>query len=1097
MNDDDIQVVLTLEDQEFTLGIKNAKRLINEFRGSVHSAASSNKKLDTSFEHLVSRTRDFTVILAGAQAALRTIWDTTVGWQMQIMRAAGDIEKFQVMMKGMSQETSNASRELEALSNTKFITTFAQNAPFKMDALIDTFVKLKTVGIDPTNGSMKSLTDSVAAFGGNSDILHRASIAIQQMVGKGVISMEELRQQLGEAVPRAMEIMARSMDLSMGELVGKIQTGTVESRSAISKMLSEMTLVFGGAGDRMMTTWDGVLQSLEVKWKLFLKEVAGDGDDASSYFSTIKEMGRDLSDWLSSPEGLQFAKDMSAALADMAIKAQELFTWVYQNRDAIIQLGKAMLTYFVASRITMGIANIIGALRNMSVSTGMVATGMRDFSSQIGKVRAANSAMQASLATSNSAMMNLSTRATTLVGNVGRIGLAFAGLAGPIGIAVSIIGTAAMAFINMRRESNELAASIIRTRGVAATDKTLDELAEQREELDRQLANQQKTLQNIEGGSGQNLLARLLGSDNESSSEIVKGQLEKTQNEIQKNLEATRLSTEAMTQRQVDLAVSATQRIVSDGMSPLQAAFDKRSVELSKQLNDAKGDAKVVKQIHDDRLSAAENLRDGQVEILDQQIVAERGRLAKLQELNGAITDEEQASSNAVVNYLNDRKTQVAQAFENFRQTYNAANQFVVKPTKPTKLSKADDPAYIAKQQSDAAINSAERLFKSLDVQAAKAQGQLAETNPILEQTNEKLRQLWSQVRVEDMPAFEAFSESAREAAENLYQLQQQKKATDESDRAYMKMLGDTAGALDDTEEGRLLRAKVQTLEIAEQVKEYDKLIARMREFNVAPEEIQKLEAAKAAYQSSAMDKVSRDAESSWQSMLRSMREFKTDWAGMWQDSSNMAIDEMVRFAKSGKLSMTGLIDHVLEQLLRIQLQKSMVTPLSNLLDAGVNAAVGYYTGGMGGAQSYTGSFGANLGTGSQTQSYGGNFGSYLKTTASAMGNIMTEWGPAKLNKYAKGGIAKSPQISVFGEGATPEAYVPLPDGRSIPVTMSGGGQGTPNVQFNLINQSGQEVSAEQQGGGRFDGETFVLDVVLKAVNRPGDFRDGMKGAMR
>jgi len=55
----------------------------------------------------------------------------------------------------------------------------------------------------------------------------------------------------------------------------------------------------------------------------------------------------------------------------------------------------------------------------------------------------------------------------------------------------------------------------------------------------------------------------------------------------------------------------------------------------------------------------------------------------------------------------------------------------------------------------------------------------------------------------------------------------------------------------------------------------------------------------------------------------------------------------------------------------------------------------------------------------------------------SANGNVMTQYGPMKLNTYASGGIASSPQISVFGEGRTPEAYVPLPDGRSIPVTMT------------------------------------------------------------
>ena len=37
---------------------------------------------------------------------------------------------------------------------------------------------------------------------------------------------------------------------------------------------------------------------------------------------------------------------------------------------------------------------------------------------------------------------------------------------------------------------------------------------------------------------------------------------------------------------------------------------------------------------------------------------------------------------------------------------------------------------------------------------------------------------------------------------------------------------------------------------------------------------------------------------------------------------------------------------------------------------------------------------------------------------------------------YSAGGVANSPQLAMYGEGRMPEAYVPLPDGRSIPVTV-------------------------------------------------------------
>jgi len=48
-----------------------------------------------------------------------------------------------------------------------------------------------------------------------------------------------------------------------------------------------------------------------------------------------------------------------------------------------------------------------------------------------------------------------------------------------------------------------------------------------------------------------------------------------------------------------------------------------------------------------------------------------------------------------------------------------------------------------------------------------------------------------------------------------------------------------------------------------------------------------------------------------------------------------------------------------------------------------------------------------------------------------AAGGVMTAGGPAR------GGIALEPSVAIFGEGSLPEAYVPLPDGRTIPVTLS------------------------------------------------------------
>ncbi|QSA98732.1 tape measure protein [Methylococcus sp. EFPC2] len=90
---------------------------------------------------------------------------------------------------------------------------------------------------------------------------------------------------------------------------------------------------------------------------------------------------------------------------------------------------------------------------------------------------------------------------------------------------------------------------------------------------------------------------------------------------------------------------------------------------------------------------------------------------------------------------------------------------------------------------------------------------------------------------------------------------------------------------------------------------------------------------------------------------------------------------------------------------------------------------------------------------------------SLLSSFFFADGGIMTSRGPLPLHAYASGGIANSAQLAVFGEGRQPEAFVPLPDGRSIPVTVSGTGSesAVPNITqiFNI--QGGGDAGLERR----------------------------------
>jgi len=53
---------------------------------------------------------------------------------------------------------------------------------------------------------------------------------------------------------------------------------------------------------------------------------------------------------------------------------------------------------------------------------------------------------------------------------------------------------------------------------------------------------------------------------------------------------------------------------------------------------------------------------------------------------------------------------------------------------------------------------------------------------------------------------------------------------------------------------------------------------------------------------------------------------------------------------------------------------------------------------------------------------------------------------------YLKGGpIVDGPHVALIGEGKMNEAVVPLPDGKSIPVSMSGGGGTSISINIDAI----------------------------------------------
>ena len=382
-----LQVVLDLDTGRYTGRMNKAAGVTQRFGGAVDKSNGSVRQLSSSFNNLNNRMstplqklRDYVLILGNIRLAILNVRDISVGWVGSLVQQSAQVERLTILMRGLSRAQTDAGKTAEAANNMRMLFDEARRTGFAVDALADAFVKMKSGGIDPMDGSLRALTNAVASFGGTSDTFHRASIAIQQMAGKGVISMEELRQQLGEAVPTAMMDMSRAAGMSVKEFTDLVSKGMVQAGPALELMFREWDRIYAGAGERLAGTFTGQLGILKTEALQLANAFTGFNPDEQkafdgSLYAEVTEQVRLLNEAMTSVEGQALAAEIGNAVADIARAFAAGVRFIVDWRNEIGMLGKAMVAMFVVVKGAqffkwMGVGSVqtIANLTKMRVS---------------------------------------------------------------------------------------------------------------------------------------------------------------------------------------------------------------------------------------------------------------------------------------------------------------------------------------------------------------------------------------------------------------------------------------------------------------------------------------------------------------------------------------------------------------------------------------------------------------------------------------------------------------------------------------------------------------------------------------------------------
>ncbi|WP_413874173.1 tape measure protein [Albidovulum sp.] len=389
MSDLNISLILRLVDKA-TAPARAALRQIDRLSGDGFSrnaarVAAGSKLMRSGLGDLGRTATAGTGLIAAYGAGM-------VGLAAKFVGPAAQFERFETQLTTLEGSAAGAKRAMD------WIEGFATRTPLQMEETVAAYARLKAFGIDPTNGSMQALVDTMAATGGGAEQLDGLVLALGQAWSKGKLQGEEAMQMLERGVP-VWDLLAGKLRKHTEEVQAMAAKGQL-GREEIGLLVEALGEANAGASERMAGDWDGMVSNLWDYWSKFQRMVMGSGlfvflkSRLKSLLELLDQMARDgrLQQWADAVgrairTALEAIWEIGTGVADAW---REISPWIIKAKDALggwAELAAAIVALLFANTLT-GIAWAFGKI---ALGAAMALPGL------VGIIWAAGSAALAAL----------------------------------------------------------------------------------------------------------------------------------------------------------------------------------------------------------------------------------------------------------------------------------------------------------------------------------------------------------------------------------------------------------------------------------------------------------------------------------------------------------------------------------------------------------------------------------------------------------------------------------------------------------------------------------------------------------------------------
>ena len=307
---------LSTEYQKLVVRMNQAGRAVQNLVAKQSQGIKLSKKEQVQLKRTEQEFKKYQFAVRKADASIGRFQRNVGNYKSALGKAGAAIRNFAgafgVISAGLiAKDIFNLAKELDGLNKAlkqvtvtqtafnqaqQFIKDLANEAGVEITGLQRSYTKFlaaaKTTNLtlEETQDIFRQTAKAGAVLGLSTDDINGSMTALEQILSKGKVQAEEIRGQLGERLPGAFQILAKSMGLTTQELSKQLSLGNVISEDVLPGFARELAKTYSLDTVNKVNTLTAAQNRLTNSWKELINEFT-EGSGSDFLIGTINVIG--------------------------------------------------------------------------------------------------------------------------------------------------------------------------------------------------------------------------------------------------------------------------------------------------------------------------------------------------------------------------------------------------------------------------------------------------------------------------------------------------------------------------------------------------------------------------------------------------------------------------------------------------------------------------------------------------------------------------------------------------------------------------------------------------------------------------------------